>query len=478
MAQGVGGSRRGALGRVVAVVAVLVSGTGVSSVLLSSEPARADRPSAVTAAGSAAAALSDVPAASDAPASSGAAAGPGVGTAPGVPAAGVVAIGAPKAAAAKDLRWVGTWSTPVTRPVAGQALAGFRDATIRQRVHVSLGGSPVRVRLTNVYGTRPLRVGAVTVALARGRDGTAQPGTLSPVRFGRSAITTVAAGTELASDPVALVVPPDSDLLITLHVLGRTGPATYHPAARATGWTASGDHTADPDTGAFAGRTTSWWFLDGVDVQSTAAGAVAFVGDSITDGTGSTPGLNRRWTDFVADRVLSRPAAQRFGVLNAGIAGNRVLLDGGAPGQGDRVPLRLDRDALGQTGVRTVVLFEGVNDIQQAPVQQDPARIIAGLEQVAAQAHAAGLRVVGATIAPFEGWSQWTPQRDAVREQVNAWIRTTRAYDHVLDFDVVLRDPDRPQRLQPGFDSGDHLHPGDAAYAAMAASVDLDALLP
>ncbi|SER74835.1 Lysophospholipase L1 [Pedococcus cremeus] len=393
-------------------------------------------------------------------------------------AAGVVAAGAPKAPAAKDLRWVGTWSTAVTRPVAGQALAGFRDTTIRQRVHVSLGGSPLRVRLTNVYGARPLRVGAVTVALARGRDGTAQPGTLTPVTFGRSTTTIVAAGTELASDPVALVVPPDSDLLITLHVPGRTGPATYHPAARATGWTASGDHTADPDAEAFAGRTTSWWFLDGVDVESTAAGAVAFVGDSITDGTGSTPGANRRWTDFVADRVLSRPAAQRFGVLNAGIAGNRVLLDGGAPGQGDRVPLRLDRDALTQTGVRTVVLFEGVNDIQQAPVQQDPARIIAGLEQVAAQAHAAGLRVVGATIAPFEGWSQWTPQRDAVREQVNAWIRTTTVYDHVLDFDVVLRDPGRPQRLQPGFDSGDHLHPNDAAYAAMAASVDLDALLP
>jgi lysophospholipase L1-like esterase len=448
---------------VVAVVAVLVAGTGVSAVLLASEPAQADRTSAVATAGSGV-----VTDGSGTPAGAGAAAA----------GSGVVAVGTPQAPAATDTRWVGTWSTAVTRPVAGQALVGFRDTTIRQRVHVSLGGSPLRVRLTNVYGTRPLRVGAVTVALARGRDGTAQPGTVTPVRFGGSATATVAVGAELASDPVALAAPSDSDLLISLHVTGRTGPATYHPAARATGWTASGDHTADPDTAAFAGRTTSWWFLDGVDVESAAAGAVAFVGDSITDGTGSTPGANRRWTDFVADRVLSRPADRRFGVLNAGIAGNRVLLDGGAPGQGDRVPLRLDRDAIDQTGVRTVVLFEGVNDIQQAPVQQDPARIIAGLEQTAARAHAAGLRVVGATIAPFEGWSQWTPQRDAVREQVNAWIRTTPAYDHVLDFDVVLRDPDRPQRLQTGFDSGDHLHPDDAAYAAMAASVDLDALLP
>lgn len=462
MAQGVGGSRRGVLGRVVAVVTVLVVGTGVSSVLLSKEPARADRPAVAAGRGVEAG-------------GSGTAAGGAGAAAAGT---GVVAVGAPQAPAAKATHWVGTWSTAVARPVAGQALEGFRDTTIRHRVHVSLGGSPVRVRLTNVYGTRPLRVGPVTVALARGRDGTTQPGTIRPVTFGGSAKATVAAGTELASDPVPLVVPPDSDLLISVHVLGRTGPATYHAAARATGWTASGDHTSDADAEAFAGRTTSWWFLDGVDVESAAAGAVAFVGDSITDGTGSAMGANHRWTDVLAERVLSRPADRRFGVLNAGIAGNRVLLDGGAPGQGDRVPVRLQRDALDQTGVRTVVLFEGVNDIQQPPAQPDAARIIAGLEQVAARAHAAGLRVVGATIAPFEGWSQWTPQRDAVREQVNAWIRTTPAYDHVLDFDVVLRDPDHPQRLQPGFDSGDHLHPNDAAYDAMATSVDLDALLP
>lgn len=425
-------------------MALVVVAVGVPAVVLSRDPASAGRPPAV----------------------------------PAVAAPGIVAVGAPTTAPAEAPRWVGTWSTAVTRPVAGRALAGFRAATIRQRVHVSLGGPSLRVRLTNVYGTGPLQVGAVTVALAQGRDGVAQPGTLTPVTFDGARATSVPAGTELASDPVALAVPADSDLLISLYVPGRTGPATYHPAARATGWTASGNHTADPTADAFAGRTTSSWFLDGVDVESTAAGAVAFVGDSITDGTGSTPGANRRWTDYLADRVLGRPADQRFGVLNAGIAGNRVLLDAGAAGQGDRVPVRLQRDALGQTGVRTVVLFEGVNDIQQAPVQEDPAAIIAGLEQTAARARADGLRVVGATIAPFEGWRQWTPQRDAVRRQVNAWIRTTTAYDHVLDFDVVLRDPARPQRLQPAFGSGDHLHPNDAAYAAMAASVDLDALMP
>ena len=445
VAQGVGGSRRGLLGRAAAVVAVLVAGFGVPAVARTGDPARAERPAAAAVV---------------------------------VAAPGVVAAGAPAAAAVDPSRWVGTWATAVTRPVSGQALAGFRATTIRQRVHVSLGGPSLRVRLTNVYGTRPLQVGAVTVALTEHRDGRAVPGSLVSVTFGGAGATSVPTGVELASDSVAMRLPADSDLVISLYLPDRTGPATYHPAARATGWTASGDHTADPTAEAFAGRTTSWWFLDGVDVESTAPGSVAFMGDSITDGTGSTPGANRRWTDHLADRVLGRPADQRFGVLNAGVAGNRVLRDAGAPGQGDRVPARLQRDAFGQTGVRAVVLFEGVNDIQQPPVEEDPAAIIAGLEEAATRVRSEGLRVVGATIAPFEGWRQWTPRRDAVRQQVNAWIRTTAVYDHVLDFDVVLRDPDRPQRLQPAFDSGDHLHPNDAAYAAMAASVELDALLP
>lgn len=431
------------LGRAAAVVAPVMVAVGAQAVVLTGDPS---------------------------------AAGPAA-LAPAAAAAGVVAVAAPTPSDETGPRWVGTWSTAVSRPATGQALAGFRNATLRQRVHVSLGGDALRVRLTNVHGTTPLRVGAVTVALAAG-DGDVDPQTLSAVTFGGAAGVSVPAGAELASDPVALPLPPDSDLLVSLHLPGRTGPATYHPAARTTGWTASGNHVADPTSNGFAGRTTSWWFLDGVDVTSTAAGSVAFVGDSITDGTGSTPGANRRWTDVLADRVLALPAERQLGILNAGIAGNRVLLHAGAPGQGDRMPARLQRDAIDQTGVRTVVLFEGVNDIQQAPAQDDPARIIAGLEQSAARARAAGLRVVGATIAPFEGWSQWTPRREAVRQQVNAWVRTTPAYDHVLDFDEVLRDPSRPQRLRPGFDSGDHLHPNDAAYAAMAASVDLDALLP
>ena len=375
-------------------------------------------------------------------------------------------------------RWVGTWSTAVSQPVAGQALAGFRNTTIRQRVHVSLGGAWVRVRLTNVFGSGPVKIGPVTVARTGAKAGATRAGTLRAVTFGGQPTVTLARGAEIVSDAVRLDVPSDSDLLLSLYLPGPTGPATYHAAARATGWTASGNHTADATSDGFAGRTASYWFLDGVDVQSHAGGSVAFVGDSITDGGGSTQDADRRWPDYLADRMLTRATTLQFGVLNAGISGNRVLLDAVNPGQGPSVLHRLDRDALDQQAVRTVVLAAGVNDIQQAPVEPDPAKIIAGYEQVAARARAAGLRVVGATITPFEGWSQWTPQREAVRREVNAWVRTAGVFDDYLDFDAVLRDPSRPQRLRAEFDCGDHLHPRDAGYAAMAASVDLATLLP
>jgi lysophospholipase L1-like esterase len=366
----------------------------------------------------------------------------------------------------------------VSQPAAGQALSGFRNTTIRQRVHVSLGGPWVRLRLTNVFGSGPVKVGPVTVARAGAKAGTTIAGTLKAVTFSAQPTVTMAPGAEVVSDPVRLDVPSDSDLLLSLYLPGPTGPATYHAAARATGWTASGNHTADATSDGFAGRTSSYWFLDGVDVQSDARGSVAFVGDSITDGGGSTQDADHRWPDYLADRVLTRPASLQFGVLNAGISGNRVLLDAVNPGQGPSILHRLDRDALEQQAVRTVVLVAGVNDIQQAPVEQDPAKIIAGYEQVAARARAAGLRVVGATIAPFEGWSQWTPQREGVRQEVNDWVRTSGVFDGYLDFDAVLRDPSRPQRLRADLDSGDHLHPRDSGYAAMAASVDLATLLP
>ncbi|WP_157574758.1 SGNH/GDSL hydrolase family protein [Jiangella muralis] len=381
---------------------------------------------------------------------------------------------APAAASTGD--WVGTWATAVARPQNGQALAGFTDTTLRQRMHVSVGGSQVRLRLTNVYGTQPLVVGAATLALPGEGPGDVDPATVSAVTFSGDADVTIPAGAELVSDPVALRIADDSDVLVSLYVPGPTGPATYHSAAHSTGWIATGDHTTAPSGSSFPQATTSFWFLDGLDVRGATPGAVVFLGDSITDGSGSTRDANRRWPDYLADRMLQQPRPLRFGILNAGIGGNRLLLHANSPGQGDNALARFDRDVLTQTGAGTVVVFEGVNDIQQPNSQYDPEQLIAAYEQIIQRAHDQGMRAVGATIGPFQGWGTWTPEREAVRAAVNEWIRESGAFDAVLDFDAVLRDPDEPLRLRADYDSGDHLHPGDAGYAAMAAAVDLTEL--
>lgn len=374
--------------------------------------------------------------------------------------------------------WAGTWATAVARPESGQALAGFTDTTLRQRLHVSAGGSQARLRLTNVYGTQPLVVRAATLALPGADPGDVDPATLVSVTFSGDTGVTIPAGTELVSDPVGLRIADDSDVIVSLHVPGPTGPATYHAAAHSTGWLGTGDQTAAASASSFGQTTTSFWFLDGLDVRGATSGAVVFLGDSITDGSGSTRDANRRWTDYLADRMLELPRPQRFGILNAGIGGNRLLLHANSPGQGDNALARFDRDALTQTGAGTVVVFEGINDIQQPNSQYDPERLVAAYEQIIQRAHDQGMRAVGATIGPFQGWGSWTPEREAVRAAVNEWIRASGAFDAVIDFDAVLRDPADPLRMRPEYDSGDHLHPGDAGYAAMAAAVDLGALSP
>ncbi|TYC19881.1 SGNH/GDSL hydrolase family protein [Micromonospora sp. MP36] len=381
-------------------------------------------------------------------------------------------------AVAATTTWVGTWATAVAVPESGQALAGFTDTTLRQRIHVSVGGDVVRLRLTNVYGKAPLVVQSTTLARPGAQPGDIDVATLTPVTFAGATSVRLPAGAELVSDPVRLSVPDDGDLIASMYLPGPTGPATYHGGARTTGWVATGDRTHAEAATDFPGRTGSFWFLDGLDVQTDVDGSVAFVGDSITDGSGSTTGADHRWPDYLADRMLAEPRPHRFGVLNAGIGGNRMLLDARSPGYGVNALARLERDALTQTGVKTVFLFEGVNDIQQDPSEYDATQIIAAYRQVVQRAHDRGLRVVGATITPFQGWSAWTPEREAVRASVNQWIRTSGELDAVVDFDAALRDPAQPLRLLPEYDSGDHLHPKDPGYAAMAAAVDLKLLRP
>jgi lysophospholipase L1-like esterase len=374
--------------------------------------------------------------------------------------------------------WVGSWEAP---PATGITQTGYVNYTIRDVIHTSIGGSEVRIRLANTYGTAPVLMGHVTVALpAATGSAAAVPGSVRNVTFNGASTITIPAGAEALSDPVMLTVTADHDLLVSTFTPQPSGPVSYHPLAQQTSFfTTDGDHAGDADATAFTQQTYVWHYLDEVDVLNPAAhGTVVTLGDSITDGYQSTPNVDHRWPDDLARRLQQLPANERLGVLNAGISANRILLDGtttGGPGAGagQSALARLDRDVLTRTGVRSVIVLEGINDIQQLPHQTYPAQIIAGLEQIITQAHAAGVRVIGGTILPFEGWTTYDAQEEATRTAVNTWIRTSGAYDGVVDFDAAVRDPADPHRMLPAYDSGDHLHPNDAGYTAMSKAVNL-----
>ncbi|WP_345712858.1 SGNH/GDSL hydrolase family protein, partial [Kineococcus glutinatus] len=356
------------------------------------------------------------------------------------------------------------------------AVQRFTDTTLRQVVRLSTGGDRLRVRLTNVYGDAALAVGRVTVAVrAAGLRGTpALGGTPVDVTFAGARATSVPAGAEWVSDPVRLAAPAGADLVVSIHLPGPTPRPSVHYEAVSTTWSAPGDATGDRGA-AFAPVSTplatTRYFLDGIDVSGRAPGSVVFLGDSITDGVKSVVDADQRYPDVVARRVLRLPEQRRFGVLNAGLSANRLLDDAGLGGES--VLARFERDVLGQTGVRTVVLLEGINDIHGSYGAVDANALIGVYRQLVQRAHDAGVRVVGGTLLPFEGAPKYTADGEADRQAVNAWIRTSGVFDAVVDFDAALRDPAHPTRLLPRYDTGDHVHPDDAGYAAMADAVDL-----
>ncbi|GGX52050.1 SGNH hydrolase [Streptomyces fructofermentans] len=382
------------------------------------------------------------------------------------PAAGPTAFRAPAA------RWTGTWEA-----AASGTAPGLPGASIRNVVRTSVGGTAVRVRLTNRLGTRPLAVGAATVArqAPKGRPGAdARPGTMRVLTFGGRARFTVPPGRDVVSDPLRMRVPGAADLLVTVHTPGDPGPATYHRSALRTTFVATaGNRAADVRGTAYRVTSRSWYYVTGVDVLGPhPAGSVVALGDSLTDGSGSTPGAHRRWPDRLAARLRALPPGRRQGVLNAGVAGNRLLLEG----RGPSARARFDADVLSRTGVRTLIVLEGINDIRSTPNQRDPAVIAAAYRELVRRAHTRGIRVLGATLTPFGGNAGHTRARERVRRSVNRLIRTGRLFDAVVDFDAVVRDPARPERLLPAYDSGDHLHLNDAGLRALADSIDPAAL--
>ncbi len=379
-------------------------------------------------------------------------------------------------------RWVGSWATSQQVPEPRNALGphDLDDATLRQSVHLSTGGAALRVRLSNAFGTMPLHIVAAHIATpVSPGSGAIQPGSDRALSFSGRPDVTIPAGAEYVSDPVGLAVPAGTDIAISLHFGAAPAQQTSHPGSRTTSFLLHGDHVSDP---ALPGATAfdHWFNIAGIDVMADA-GAVVVLGDSITDGRGSTTNGNDRWTDALARRFADAHAP--VAVLNHGIGGGHVLLDGLGP----NAMARFDRDVLAQPGVRWLIVFEAINDIGTFDPDGTKPRaahdgLVAGLTTAYAQmiekAHAAGIRVYGATVTPFMDCAPYRPRpvSEADRMAVNAWIRGH--FDAVIDFDATVRDPARPDHLLPAYDSGDGLHLSPAGYRAMAAAIPLSLFQP
>jgi lysophospholipase L1-like esterase len=413
--------------------------------------------------------------------------------------------------------WIGTWSTAeVGRPLSplppapllppfmanqcptpptsavgppGQSFVAlpftyFTNQTLRQIVHTSIGGTKVRVLISNAYGTAPVMIGAAHIAL-RDKESAIRETSGGALNFSGRPTMTIPAGAIAYSDPVNLTVPAMADLAIDLYLPGNTSGAamfTMHNGAFQTNYVSeTGNHVGEPTLPVVA-KMQNWFLLSRVEVAARdATGAIVAFGDSITDGTRSTPDTNSRWPDHLARRLLGQ--GLKLGVLNAAIAGNRILsepdvppgIDVRAVAQGVNALARFERHALSQPGITHVIVLEGINDIGNARQNSTPSAedLIAGHKQLIEQAHTHGLKIYGATLTPFYGAAYYTEVGEAKRQTLNEWIRTSKAYDAVIDFDRVTRDPENPKMFLPLYDSCDHLHPNDAGYKAMADAVDL-----
>ncbi len=380
-------------------------------------------------------------------------------------------------------RWVGSWaaSQQLVEPGNALSLEDLHDSTLRQVVHLSLGGSEIRVRLSNRFGSLPLHVTAAHVAKPLSASAAKiVPGSDKTLTFSGSPEVTIPAHADYISDPIPFAANSLSNVVITLHIDLVPADQTGHPGSRATSYIVHGDSVSSLDLPE-AKRVDHWYFIAGIDVAATAnAIAIVVLGDSITDGHGATTNGNDRWTDVLAQRLQAPARTRDLAILNEGIGGNRLLTDGLGP----NALSRFDEDVIAQPGARYVIVLEGINDIGMLTRDGDVSRsehdalvkrMFATYEQMITRAHTHDIKVIGATIMPFVGSNYYHPgpSTDADRQAVNEWIRAPGHFDGVIDFDKVMRDPQHPERLLPAFDFGDHLHPSPAGYAAMANAVPL-----
>jgi lysophospholipase L1-like esterase len=380
--------------------------------------------------------------------------------------------------------WVASWgaSQQIPEPQNAMATDDLRNATVRQILHLSVGGPALRVHLSNAFGTEELHFTSVHIARPISPSSSViDPATDRALTFAGSGEVTVPPGAEFVSDALDYPIPALSDLSVSFHLDAPPARQTGHPGSRATSYFVHGDFVAAPNLQE-AKYVDHWYQLSEIDVLAPpGATSIVTLGDSITDGHGATTNGNDRWTDVLAQRLQALPNMRSIGVSNQGIGGNHLLTDGLGP----NALARFDRDGLTPAGVRWVILFEGVNDLGglarngEVTSQEHNAlvkRVLSAYEQIILRAHAHGLRVFGATITPYTGSDYYHPGplSEADRQAVNAWIRVTGHFDAVIDFDSVVRDPQHPDRLLPAFDCGDHLHPSPAGYRAMGKAVPLN----
>lgn len=389
--------------------------------------------------------------------------------------------------------WIASWTTsnadlsnPVMQSLAAHDVTEFNNQTFRGIVRTTIGGRAIRIRLANTFGSGPVTFDAVFAGLQK-KGASLVDGSNHAVTFGGAKSVTLPEGSDALSDEIPLAVTLQQNVSISLYTAKPTGPATVHRSAFQTNYVSGAGNFAAAETGQqFTKTTGSWYFLAELDVLASreAAGAIVALGDSITDGSSSPSDAYQRWTDFLARRLVTNQSKQTLAVLNAGIGGNRVLSS--SPCYGENALARLDRDVFAPAGVRSVILFEGTNDIGQPDTHADAQSVpclarthisakdlIAGYQQIIAQVHARHLKIFGATILPFQGFNGWTDQGESTRLAVNRWIKDSGAFDGVIDFSAALTDLKDPAKLAAQYDSGDHLHPNAAGHEAMARAIDL-----